>query len=119
MIIFKQSSVFLSLEPISIEDWLSFNKLPFLKVEPILLSNLLISLVLRVHLGECEIVVALMFLPFHWDLCSSPHPNSIDFIVAFNSVNTVSSETVFSEVVNVSNMTILEVGSQISDNSFT
>ena len=119
MIIFKQSSVFLSLEPISIENWLSFNELSLLEIEPIFFSDFLVSFVFRIHFSEGEIIVALMFFPFHWDFSSSPHPDSVDFVVAFNSVDTVSGETVLSEVVNVSNVTVFKVRSQISDNSLT
>ncbi len=99
----------ISLEPIGIEDWFSFNHLSFLKVQPIFFSEFLISFVLGIHSGECEIIVALMFFPFHWDFSSSPHPDTINFVVSFSSVNTVSSETVFSEMINVSNVTVLEV----------
>lgn len=98
-----------SLEPIGVEDWFSLDDFSFLKVEPIFLSEFLIGFVLWIHLGECEVIVALMFLPFHWDLSSSPHPDSIDFVVSFNSVDTVSGEAVFSEMIDVSNVSVLEV----------
>ena len=98
-----------SLEPIGIENWSSFNDFSFLEVKPIFFSKLLISFVLWIHLGESEIIITLMFFPFHWDFSSSPHPDSVDFVVSFNSVDTVSGETVFSEMINVSDVTILKV----------
>ena len=98
-----------SLEPIGIEDWSFLNHFSFLEVKPIFFSNFLISFILWIHFGESEIIVALMFFPFHWDFSSSPHPNSVNFVVSFNSVDTVSGETVFSEMIDVSDVTVFKV----------
>lgn len=59
-----------------------------------------------------------MLLPLLGDLSASPEPNTIDLIVALNSIHSVHGEAVFSEVVNVSQVAILQVIGQVTNNTF-
>ena len=77
------------------------------------------SRIVLVQSGEGEVVITLVFLPFLGDFSSSPEPHSVNFVVALNSVYTVHSETVFSEVVNVSEVAVLEVVGQVADDTLT
>jgi len=98
-----------SLKPIGIENRFTFDCLIFLKVEPIFLSKFLIGLVFRIHLIESEVIIAWMIFPFHGYLSSSPHPNAVDFVVSFNSVDPIDSKTVFSEMIDVSKLSVFKV----------
>ncbi len=109
MIINLYKEQFLSFEPIGIKDRLSFNNASFSGVEPIIFSKLLVGLFSRVHFIECEVIVALMFFPLFWDFSSSPKPNSVNFEVSFNSIDSVSGETILSEVIDVSDMSVFKI----------
>lgn len=76
-------------------------------------------LVRVVKFGEFEVVIGVVLFPLIWDFSSSPEPGSLDDKISFNSVNTNSSESIFSKVVKISNETILQIASQISDFSFS
>lgn len=76
--------------------------------------------ILRVELGEGEIVVGIMIFPEVRNLSSSPKPEPVDLVVALLSVHSVGGQAVLAEVVvQVSEMSVFQVVSQISDNSFT
>ena len=60
-----------------------------------------------------------MFFPFFRDFSSSPHPDTVNLVVSFISIDTIGSKGVFSEVINVSKVTVLQVTSKITNNSFS
>ena len=54
------------------------------------------------------------------DLSSSPKPNSVDFVVSFITIDSISSERVFSEaVLKVSDVSVLQVVGQVANNSLS
>ena len=109
MIIKVYKEQFLSFKPIGIKDRFSFNHASFCGVEPILFSKLLVGLFSRVHFSECKVIVALMFLPLFWDFSSSPKPNSVNFVVSFDSVDSVSGKTILSKVIDVSDVSVFKI----------
>ncbi len=76
-------------------------------------------LVILIQSGEGKVIIALMLFPFFGNFSSSPEPNSVDFVVSFNTIDSMDSEAIFSEVVNISEMSIFQVVGKISDNTFS
>ncbi len=98
---------------------MSIDHVSFVEAGEVFFGDSSVIFVVVVKFGEFEIFIALMFFPFVGDFGSSPEPDSIDVVVSFDSVNTKNAETVFSEMVDVSEITVFQVGSEVADFSFT
>jgi len=76
------------------------------------------SFISGIEFLESEIVVASVFFPFGGDFSTSPHPNSLNLVVFFNSVDSQNSESIFSEVLKLLKISVFKIVGQISYNSF-
>lgn len=104
----------------SVEDFSSLDCVSLVKVEPILSSEFLDSWVVLIKFGEGEILIRVVLFPCFRDFSSSPHENTVNFVVSFLSVDTIDSKAVFSEMlVKISDVSVLQVASQITNNSFS
>lgn len=109
-----------SFEPFGFKNWSSFNEfVAFVNVQPILFDQFSISLVCVVKLSEFEIVICIVVFPFFWDFGSSPKPSTFNDQISFVTIDTQSSESIFSKVIKISNETIFQVASQISNFSLS
>jgi hypothetical protein len=107
-----------SFKPLSLKKGVSVNHISLVQTSPVLLSHLPVCFVRVVKLGELEILITHMFFPFHGDFSSSPKPNSVYVVISLNSVNSQNAETIFSKVINVPQIPIFQIRSQISNFSF-
>lgn len=110
----------LSFEPFGLVDGSSLIAADIdVGVEPRLFDDFSVLLVGVIELCEGEVFVRIVFLPLLWDFSSSPEPGALDDQVSFITINSHDSESVLSEVVKISNETVLQVAGQITDFSFT
>lgn len=109
----------LSLEVLSLVDWLTFNEISLLNVDPVLVDELLVDLVGVVELLKSVILEGLVITPLFGDLCSSPHPNALDIVAAWHTVHSVAGEGVLAEVVEVADESVHKIGCKIVLDSLT
>lgn len=100
-------------------DGLALNGFAFLSVDPVFLHQLSVSLVVVVELLEVVVFEGLVLLPLFGDLSSTPEPHSLDIEVAWGSVDTVASEGILTEVIEVADEAVHEISCQVVDDSLT
>lgn len=109
-----------SFEPFGFKNGSSFNKCSaFVDIQPILFDQFSVSFVGMVELLEFEIIIGIMIFPLFWNFSSSPKPSSFNDQITLVTIDTQSSESIFSEVIKIPNETVLQVASQISDFTFS
>lgn len=94
-------------------DGLPLNQISLLGVNPILLQHLPVRLVIVIKLLKVVILEGLVLPPLLGDLEASPHPHALDIIAAWNAVDAVAGEGVLTEVVEVADETVHQVGCEV------
>jgi len=93
-----------------IKDLPSLHDISLIDAKPVLSGQLLNLRVSGIKFGKGEVLKCLVLFPSLRELCSSPHPNTINFIVLFFSIDSINSKAIFSEMfIKVSQMPILQV----------
>ena len=88
-------------------------------VEPVFSGKGTVSFVLGVELVKLEVVVTAVVLPLLGDLEAAPHPHTLDLVLALRAVDAQGTEGVLAEVVDVTDVTVLEVVGQVVDDTLT
>ena len=80
----------------------------------------MVFLVLGIKSLEFEVLKRVVISPEVRNFSSSPHPNTVNFVVSFLTVDTIGGKAVLSEsVIQVSKVTVLQVASKIANNTLT
>ena len=108
----------LSFEPFGFVNWFTLNG-SFVNVGPVLFDKFSISLACVVQFFEFEVVISIVLFPFFWDFSTSPEPSSLNNQISFVTINTENTESIFSEVIKISNKSVLQVACEISNFTFS